>query len=278
MSFLYIFSVTAVEKQARYYYNIYKCAKLIGRACKTEEKTMTDIQHFHFDECDSTNTRAKEYLKNNSCDAALFTADTQSAGRGRCGKSFYSQKDCGVYMTFVKRTDLELCDTVFVTTFAACAVTRALERLTGTTLKIKWVNDIYLDNKKICGILTENVADIKTGRSKYVIIGVGVNLTAAFPKELCDIAGNLGAFDKTEVTQSIVRELSTIGDDPHDRSYMEYYRAHSLVIGRNITYFENGKAFNAFAVDVDNDGGLVVQNSDKTVKTLRSGEISVRFC
>lgn len=265
------------------------CAKILGKeviplsACafvKVRHRCgkMTDIQYFNFDVCDSTNTRAKEYLKQNSCDTAVFTANQQTAGRGRQGKSFFSPKDCGVYMTFVKHIELDLCDTVFTTTFAACAVCRALEHLSGMPLKIKWVNDIYLNGKKICGILTESITDIETGKAKYVVIGVGVNLTAAFPDELADTAGNLGALDKDAVIREIVRELSVIGDCPHGRLYMEYYREHSLVIGRQITCFENGRAYSAFVVDVDDDGGLVVKTPQNEIKILRSGEISVRLC
>lgn len=236
------------------------------------------MTRIHFDICDSTNTRAREYLKQNSCDSALFTANEQTSGRGRQGKSFFSPKDSGIYMTFVKRVDLALCDTVFATTFAACAVCSALDEFCADTPKIKWVNDIYINDKKVCGILTESVTDFKSGSVNYLIIGVGINLTSAFPDELSDIAGNIGAVDKAALIEKIVLNLNTIGVNPADRSYMDYYRSRSLVIGREIVYTENGTANTATALGIDDEGGLIVQNSQNIQKILRSGEISLRFC
>ena len=110
-----------------------------------------NITRIHYDMCDSTNLRAREYLKEHSPDALLITASGQSAGRGRQGKSFFSPKDTGLYLTFAFRTSLALDSLCFVTTAAAAKVCAALETLCGRPLSIKWVNDIYCENKKICG-------------------------------------------------------------------------------------------------------------------------------
>ena len=239
---------------------------------------MTELIRVHYDKCDSTNLRAKEYLKENKPERAVFTADYQSAGRGRQGKSFYSPKSTGLYMTYVFRADLPLYDAVSVTTAAAAAVCHALEKVSGKTLSVKWVNDIYKDGKKICGILAESVINSVTKLVDYVIIGVGVNLTTDnFPDDIKSVAGCLDFGDKQAVLEAIICEFDKIADNPTDRSFMDYYREKSLVIGKNIICITKDGQQNAFALGVDNDGGLQVKFDDGTEKTLTSGEISIRF-
>lgn len=238
---------------------------------------MNKLKIIQYDICDSTNTRAKEYIKNEKTDRALFIANEQSAGRGRQGKSFYSPKDTGIYMTYVFACDMPRTSIVSVTTSAACAVCRALERVSQKKLSIKWVNDIYLGDKKICGILTECVTNRVTNGTLYVIIGIGVNLTTElFPDDISEIAASLGDFDKQTIIENIVSELEKIADNPTFKD-MDYYKSHSMVIGRQITCITNGETKNAMALDIDNDGGLVVKFENGDVKTLTSGEISIRI-
>lgn len=230
----------------------------------------SDYPVFYYKECDSTSTRARAFLESKQCsDYALFYADAQSAGRGRQGKSFYSPDKTGVYMSVIMPARTKLEDTVTVTARAAVAVCRTLCRLSQKPLKIKWVNDIYLQDKKVCGILCEKVGG-------HLIIGVGVNLeTKKFPSELEGKAGSIGALDKGAVVSELADALFGMWSDD---GYLGYYRENSCVIGKNITFVENGNEFYAKAVGIDENGGLIVENSEKSVKILRSGEISLYFC
>ena len=227
-------------------------------------------EKFHYAICDSTSTRAREYIKENpQTQYAVFTADAQSAGRGRQGKSFYSPEATGLYMSVVMPSKTSIEDTVSVTSRAAVSVCRALCDKSGLPLKIKWVNDIYLGDKKVCGILCEKTGD-------RLIIGVGVNLTTKeFPQDIKDKAAGIGDIDKGELADSIANGLFCLWDDA---DYLDYYRENSCVIGKNITYIENNEEFFAKAIAIDQNGGLVVENAEKMLKILQSGEISVRFC
>lgn len=230
---------------------------------------------FRYDITDSTNTRAKEYVKANDCDRALFIANAQSEGRGRQGKSFYSPDSTGLYMTYVFKADMPLTDTVHITTAASVAVLEAIKQVSGKSPLIKWVNDIYLDNKKICGILCETVTDYKTGRVTHVIIGVGINLeTKEFPKEIEGIAGSLGSVDKNTLLDLIVKNLDKYCKD--GVPFIEIYRQNSLVIGKEITYTRNGASHTAIASAINDEGGLIINETGR-ISVLSSGEISIKI-
>ncbi|MBQ8605921.1 MAG: biotin--[Clostridia bacterium] len=236
-----------------------------------------NITKIHYDICDSTNLRAREYLKENAAERLLITANAQSAGRGRQGKSFFSPHGTGVYMTFAFKADFPLKDAAYITTAAAAKVCGALEKLTDKRLFIKWVNDIYCDNKKICGILCESVVNQPSGMVEYIIIGVGINLTTEiFPKELSGIAGSLGFENRSAVISAVTDALCEIASDPCDRSFMDYYRTRSMVIGREIICIINGQEKAGRALSIDDEGGLCVQFSDGERAILTSGEISLK--
>ena len=238
---------------------------------------MSDILKIQYDICDSTNTRAREYLRENEVSRAVFVANAQTNGRGRQGKSFYSPADTGVYMSYVFRADLPFTDAANVTTAAAAYVCSALESLCKKNLSVKWVNDIYLEGRKICGILAESVFDSCSKNIKYVIIGIGVNLcTEDFPSEIENIAGNLGFSEKEKVVDALLEAMNKLADNPCGREFMDYYRKKSSVIGKNIVCISNGECKKALALDVDDLGGLVVKYENGEVETLRSGEISIR--
>ncbi len=236
------------------------------------------MEIIRYDICDSTNLRAKEYVKQNKIDRAVFIANAQSQGRGRQGKSFYSPENTGIYMTYVFRADMPLYSAVSVTTYAAAAVCKALETVSAKDLQIKWVNDIYLEGKKICGILAESVMDSKSKNVEYVIIGVGVNVTTSeFPDDIKDIASSLGDVDKQKIIDAIISGFDEIADNPTDRKFMEYYRQKSMVLGKEITVISKSGTRYATAISVDDDGGLKIRLSNGTEEILNSGEISLKI-
>lgn len=230
-------------------------------------------------EIDSTNAEAKRLVLASSCCSGvklplLVTADCQTAGRGRRGRSFYSPADTGLYLSLVVPCSA-LETLVSVTTTAAVATARAIERVTGREVSIKWVNDLLLDGKKVCGILAEAINDPSGGRIAQVIVGIGVNLTTEdFPLELQGIAASLNTdAPRTALAAAITDtflDLLPRGGD------MDEYRRRSCVLGRAVHFEEAGVLYAGKAVAIEDDGALVVHCNDGSVRILRSGEITLR--
>lgn len=228
---------------------------------------------------DSTNNEAKRRLASGQQQPLLVTAETQTAGRGRQGKSFYSPDGTGVYLTLVVHPNAPILDAVSVTTRASVAVCRAIRSICPAEPEIKWVNDLYLNGKKICGILVEAVSDFETGITKSLVIGVGVNVsTSVFPDDLPDAASlAMPGISRNRLIAEIVRELQRETADLQDRSYLDDYRRWSLVLGKDVHYMRNDGTFCARAVEIDDNGGLIVEDEQGNRTTLQSGEISLRL-
>ena len=239
------------------------------------------LQIVLLDRIDSTNNEAKRMLADGFCGDAVIIANEQTNGRGRLGRTFYSPKNTGIYMSFIIQTELPLSDAVTVTTAASVAAARAIEKVTGIIPGIKWVNDIYINGKKVCGILTEAVSDFETATARSVIIGIGVNIsTTDFPDEIKSVAASLGTSNpiRNLLIAEIANELTNICLDLTDTSsFMDYYKSHSILIGREIDFYKNNIRYSGTAEDIDNKGGLVVKLNDGGVTTLSSGEVTVRL-
>lgn len=228
-----------------------------------------------FDEIDSTNTEAKRMAVDGFRGDALLVAHSQTAGRGRMGRSFYSPARTGAYFSILHTLDTPLCDAVAITSAASVAVMRAIRNLTGIQTDIKWVNDLYYNKKKICGILTEAVS---TGEGTHVIVGIGINLdTVNFPEELKDIAGSLDTqIDICELIAEIYREISIYLQDPSNREWLDDYRAHSLVLGRRVAWIDAETTRTGIAEAIDEDGALFIRDEKNELVRLHTGEISLR--
>ena len=234
-----------------------------------------------FKDIDSTNNEAKRYVSDGGALPALILSENQSEGRGRMGRSFYSDSK-GVYMTIVIKADGE---NFFLrgTSVAAVCACEAIKELFGVSTEIKWVNDIYYKSKKVAGILAESFF---IDDERYVAIGFGINLYTQLPAELRDIAISIFPEYPDSYTLNMQRDalanliceklLSAIEKDDYVR-YMEKYRALSCVIGKNIVFSQNGCEYNAFVLDINDDGALAVRFDDGSTRYLSSGEISVRL-
>ena len=229
-----------------------------------------------FDQLDSTNNEAKRIAEGQPDADALIVAEQQTAGRGRLGRSFYSPLGTGVYFSLLHRVSEPLENAVSVTSAAAVAVMRAIRRICGKQTEIKWVNDLYLHERKVCGILTEAVC---FGGSTFVIVGIGINLsTVEFPNELCLKAGSLDAHDvsRAALIAAIWQDLKLFLYDPADRTWLEDYRAYSCVIGRPIVWTRGEESRSGVALAIDENGALEVLLPNGEHELLRTGEISVR--
>ena len=232
------------------------------------------IDVFVYDTVTSTNDIAKELCKENK-KCILVAADGQTNGRGRQGKSFFSPKGSGLYFSIVYNTDSPAFEFTGVTCAVGVACARAIRKLTSLDAKIKWVNDIYIDNKKVCGILVQSVSE--NGIVKKLIIGVGINVsTIDFPDDIRETAASLGQeVDRNILTAEIANNISElIFKNPVE--YINEYKELSNVIGKDIRYLKDNVWHEAQVADINSKGGLVVLENGETV-TLTSGEISVRF-
>lgn len=235
---------------------------------------------------DSTNTEAKRCALNGEGEGLVILAEEQTNGRGRRGRSFYSPDGSGIYMSVLFRPKPEISqDVVLITTAASVAVCRAIRDVLSQEPEIKWVNDVYLNGKKICGILTEAVSDFESGRIDTVVVGIGINYHApkeGYPDEIKEIAGTVCAEDekipRNELVAAIIENLCKLYQDLPDKSFMEDYRKWSNVLGKKIRFTSGTDWEYGTAVAIDEDGGLIVEKEDHTQEILHTGEITVRVC
>ena len=216
-----------------------------------------------YDTLISTNDACRRLLAQGA-QACLVLAAQQTGGRGRRGRTFLSPPG-GLYMSVAMPAAP---DELTLTCRAAVATAQAVQSVTGRVCGIKWVNDLYYEGKKVCGILAERV-----GTS--AIVGIGVNLSPApLPPELRDRVGFLDCGDvRAELAADIARAL--LRRDAADAGFMDEYRRRSVVLGKAITCCVGQRSFDARALEIDDDGGLVVLGPNGC-ETLRWGEVSIR--
>lgn len=229
-----------------------------------------------FDEIDSTNNEAKRRITNEGLKWGLFVADKQTAGRGRSGHTFYSPQNSGVYLSYVFTPTEGIKAATHATTKAAVCVCRAINELYGIEARIKWVNDIYVNERKVCGILSEAITDGGLDRGS-VVVGIGINIsTSDFPEDIMSTAGAISSDNSVSRNALVARIVSYLYDETeniNDISYIKYYRQHSMLTGNDITYYEKEEQKRATVLDIDDEAGLVVRLTDGTVTTLRNGEV-----
>ncbi|WBW49828.1 biotin--[acetyl-CoA-carboxylase] ligase [Peptoniphilus equinus] len=232
-----------------------------------------------YDTIDSTNTEAKRLLATEDLsNFTLLVANEQTKGRGRQGKTFASPKSTGVYFSivFFPRDTFSYSSFDLVTIKAAVAVVDAIEKTTGTTTDIKWVNDIFLGHKKICGILTEADTDFESRKVRSIITGIGINITTEFDGSL-PAAGSLKPDNllRSELVAAVVNAFYHALYHMTDAEVLERYKAHSMLLGRDVSFELNGKKYEAVAKDINAAGNLIV-DAEGTTMTLSSGEVSVK--
>ena len=238
-------------------------------------------------EVDSTNLRAKQLAAEGAADGTVVVADLQTAGRGRLGRSFQSPGGQGIYLTALLRPDLPPERLSPVTAMAGVAVCRAVERLCKVSPGLKWPNDPVLEGKKLCGILTELSLEGETGRVQDLVLGIGINVSQRpedFNPEVREIATSLAQalgrpMSRPALAAEVIREVDQLyaalaaGElGP----YLAEYRRRCVNLGRTVRLLGPGGGETAEALDIDADFGLVVRTADGTVRTVRSGEVSVR--
>lgn len=228
------------------------------------------VKVYAFNRIDSTNNEAVRRIKHGISLPALFIAKSQTVGKGTRGRSFYSSGG-GLYMSLALKTDDIRIQKL--TILAAVATAQSIEKLTGKEVDIKWVNDIYLGGKKICGILCERVQNETNDKTLGVVIGIGVNLTVKdFPEEIKDIAANLGNINRNKLAREITKRITSLLSSNED--FMEYYKSKSILLGKEVSYIQNGVIHNGTALDIDTTGALIVKENRETA-ILTSGDVTL---
>ena len=233
----------------------------------------------------STNALVREKANQGCPEGCIIIACEQTDGRGRYGRQFFSPVDSGVYLSLLLRpTAYSPQQATCLTAAAAAAMCQAIEAVTGQQPGIKWVNDIFLRGKKVCGILTEAAVGLETGTLNYMVLGAGVNLyppVKGFPEEIQPIAGSVLERSCPEAKNRLVGEfLNRFWDfytHPECRTYLEDYRSRSLAIGQNVTVLSAGKAVSAYAYGIDDDFRLLVRYENGDTEALSYGEIRIQL-
>lgn len=247
----------------------------IGKKLKRE----CDI--FLYDTINSTNILAKEMAAQGAGEGTLIISERQTSGRGRLGRTFFSAFG-GIYMSIILRPDSSPKETLFITAAAAVAVSRALERVSGKKCLIKWVNDVYIKGKKVCGILTESA--LCGDKTQYVVLGIGVNLTLKnqdFPEEIRNLADTvfgeceIGEEKKASVIAEIVNEFFDIYSKINERNFMEEYKSRSFLDGLTVCYEKDGINHIAKVIGINDDAALRLEENGQEI-LLSAGEVSVK--
>lgn len=234
---------------------------------------------------DSTNTECKRRVIEGAPHGLTILAEEQTAGRGRLGRDFYSPAKTGIYMSILVHPSMDGSDAMLLTTAASVAVCRGLTKVLPVEPQIKWVNDIYLNGKKVCGILTEAISNFEMGKIDAVIVGIGINYrTEEFPEDIKDRAGAVETtsdIPRNQLVAAVLNAFWEIYEHIEDREFIKEYRQRSMVLGKDIRILEKGQWKEATAVDVNDDGGLVIQieNPDGSIgqRVLQTGEITLRL-
>uniref|UniRef100_UPI0024ACCB21 biotin--[acetyl-CoA-carboxylase] ligase n=1 Tax=Ignavigranum ruoffiae TaxID=89093 RepID=UPI0024ACCB21 len=239
--------------------------------------------HFLYQETvGSTNDIAKQYTVNQPNEEVLIISPKQLKGRGRRGRSFYSELDHGIYLSLVLEPNSEnIEDLALYTLITATALAQTIERQVGGEVGIKWVNDIFYQGRKIAGILCETATDLETLSISSIIIGVGINLAGSFDQSeesVKNIAGTIFKelpedFNVNRFIIDFIDTLLSYHGNFADTKYLFEYQKRLLGIGKKVYYEKNNQPFTGIIRGINNQGHLLIEDQDQKIKTLNSSEI-----
>lgn len=231
---------------------------------------------------DSTNLALRERTEEQ--EGLVIAAMEQTNGMGRLGRTFVSPADTGIYFSILLKPRIANDEVTLLTTIAAVAVCEAIEKYTDKKPQIKWVNDIFIEEHKVCGILTQAAFQMENLDPEYVIVGIGINLyqpKGGFGQELKDIAGAVLSESSGDIKNKILAEtLNRYFYYYHHfdkKEFIQEYKKRSFVLGKNIRVVTKDGERLAKAMDIDNMCHLLVQYEDGSFENLSTGEISIRL-
>ena len=247
------------------------------------KRILSDYDLRFFDELPSTNLTAKALAEEGGAERTVVIALKQTAGRGRLTRKFYSPLG-GAYLSVILKPALSPENTVLITTAASVAAARAIERFTDKKAQIKWVNDIYISSKKVCGILTEGVFDAETQSLDYAVLGIGFNLfgdKGLLPDDIKDTADFIfdtrpSSIKFCEFLEYFLNEFFEIYRQIEKKEFLKEYNERSFLKGKQINYLRDGVLHTAKALHTDENAHLLVEENGEII-SLFSGEVSVKF-
>ena len=236
-----------------------------------------------FDELDSTNNYLKKLGSQGEKENTLIIAESQTDGRGRMGRSFYSPNGTGVYFSLLIHPEFSAEKSLFLTVMAAVSVAETVMKYNSNDVKIKWVNDIYIDGKKVCGILTEGAIN-KDKTLDYAVVGIGINVIApenGFTEDIKDIAtaifpGKTEDNIKEKIVAEVVNRFFSIYNG-NDNDYIRRYKEYSYLISKEINIISGDNTRPATVLDITEDCHLLVKNENSEIEEISSGDVSVRL-
>lgn len=240
-----------------------------------------DVQVNVLSQSESTMKDAKSASNMDTTKPSLFIADTQEQAHGRFGRSFFAQPGQGIYMSLLLHPQKHFEELPQYTLIAASACVKAIQETTGKHAMIKWVNDIYLEGKKVCGILSEAVSDMESGEIRSVIIGVGLNFSiphTEFPDEIQQKATSLfpdgeASMTRNQLICAIWKHFFRYLAD-HSHTYFDLYTERSFVLGKSVSFTRQGKSYQGIAQAIGPKGELIVDTPNQRFQLL-SGEVSL---
>lgn len=258
--------------------NVTFSSVLVEKYLKTECKVIV------LDDIDSTNNYLKKLAEDGEKENTVVIAKHQSGGKGRMGRSFFSPKS-GLYMSILLRPNFSAEKSLFITTATAVAVSDAIDSLSDKSSSIKWVNDVFIDSKKVCGILTEASIDFETGGLSYAVVGLGVNLyhpADGFPEDIKNIAGTvfdseISGDEKAKFAAEIINGFFNIYNNFENSDFMKKYKSKSFILGKKINVIKGDKKIPATAIDIDDEARLLVEYETCERESLFSGEVSIKL-
>lgn len=211
----------------------------------------------------------------------VLVAEGQSAGKGRNGKAFHSRQGKGLYLSLLLKPQADFSHTLLITARAAVAAAQAIQQVCGLDCGIKWVNDIYINNRKIAGILCETALKPGTSRLEYMVVGIGINThTAPLPPEIAEIAGAIEDFapapDRNWIACRFLNNFYDHYINLNSANFLPVYREKSILTGKDITVYQNNASYIATVTGIDHRGRLLVRTPSGEAIALSSAEISVR--
>ena len=248
-------------------------AKKINKLLNTPKKIKTVFS------TTSTNTVLKNIYTSGK-DLQVLISESQSKGKGRLNRTFYSPKFSGIYMSYRLSGNFEIESVGKITTLVAVAVAKALEKLYNISVDIKWVNDLFINNKKVCGILCESV--IIDNKLAGVIIGIGLNVyNKKFPIALQDIATNLEKetslkIDRNVIIAQIINNLEDINAIINSQEYISEYKSRLFILGKQIKVITTNGEYLAKCIDLSPSGALIVEKDNEMLE-LVSGDVSIKI-
>lgn len=261
-------------------YNVYNNIDILNNNIVAEKSGKKAENVILFETIDSTNNYIKQNFKSLSYGTVVI-AENQTAGKGRLGRSFLSFNSSGIYMSVYLKALESSEASLKITAAAAVVVSEAIEKCAKKFPKIKWVNDLILENRKICGILCEGIVSPESARLEGVVLGIGINVYKPendFAEEIKDIAGHIADKPCENLRNDIIAEiLKGLDDlDLENNSVLKDYRERSCVLGKEILVLKNGESKKAKALEIDENFHLKVLYSDGLEESLSFGEVSIR--